>query len=79
MIMEHCEYLSTCPFFAETLPEMPSMAQFLKSVYCLHEPEKCARLMVRQAVGKGKVPLDLFPDEAEKAIKIISDFTTAAP
>jgi hypothetical protein len=70
--MTECAFLPICPFFAETLPEMPAMAQYLKSVYCLREPEKCARYLVRQKIGKEYVPLNLFPDESGKATKIIA-------
>jgi hypothetical protein len=48
------------------------MAHYLKSAYCEHEPTKCARYIVREALGKDQVPLDLFPDEAEKAAKMIA-------
>ncbi len=72
--MKECEYLSACPFFADTLPEMPAMAQYLKSVYCQRDSDQCARYIVRQALGKEKVPLNLFPDEAARAAEIIAKF-----
>lgn len=73
--MTECAYLPTCPFFAETLPEMPAMAHYLKSAYCQREPEKCARYLVREAVGKEHVPQNLFPDEGGQATQIIAALT----
>jgi hypothetical protein len=67
-----CQYLSACPFFNEKLPNMPSMTAYLKSAYCRREYEECARYMVRQALGKDKVPIDLFPDETNLAVRLIA-------
>jgi hypothetical protein len=70
--MVDCEVLPTCPFFNETLPKMPAMTSYLKSTYCRLDFQKCARYMVRQAMGKEKVPANLFPDEIDRAKRIIA-------
>jgi hypothetical protein len=70
--MIDCEMLPSCPFFNETLPNMPAMAEYLKTLYCRIDFNKCARYMVRQALGKEKVPIDLFPDELERAKRLIA-------
>lgn len=62
--MQRCEKLVKCPFFHETLPSMPSMAEALKNKYCLGDNSGCARFLVSKA-GK-PVPPDLFPNHAHR-------------
>ena len=69
--MSDCENLLGCPFFNDAIPHMPITAHYLKSIYCMDKPQTCARYIVRQALGKDQVPLDLFPEELTKAEMII--------
>jgi hypothetical protein len=69
--MADCEHLLGCPFFNDVIPNMPVTAQHLKDIYCTARPDTCARYIVRQALGKDQVPLDLFPEELTKAVTII--------
>ncbi len=68
-----CPKLEKCPFFNETLKNMPSTANILKKQYCKSDYTKCARYMVSEALGKEKVPLDLYPNDKERAKKIIEN------
>lgn len=68
--MKECERLKLCPFFNGKLANMPNTAEVLKKFYCLGSYESCARYMVFKAIGK--VPPDLWPNETERAKKIIS-------
>jgi len=52
---------------------MPATADILKKKYCKDGYTTCARHMVFKALGRPKVPADLFPQQAEKAEKIISE------
>jgi hypothetical protein len=67
-----CPNLKTCPFFHDKLKNMPSTANMLKKKYCEGNYQECARWMVFKACGKEKVPPDLFPNQTERAKKIIA-------
>lgn len=69
---DNCELIATCAFFGEKLPTMPATTNFLKARYCQRDYTNCARYLVRQSLGKEKVPLDLYPDDAVRAKSIIS-------
>jgi hypothetical protein len=65
--MANCERLESCPFFNDRMASMPSIASIYKKQYCLGEPARCARLIVLKAKGADAVPIDLFPNQTEKA------------
>jgi hypothetical protein len=68
-----CENLSVCPFFNDKLPNMPKTASLLKTRYCLGDYNSCARYIVFKALGREKVPRDLWPSEIERAQKILEE------
>lgn len=70
--MADCEFLESCPFFKGTLLNMPAMASYFKSEYCQRNFTACARYMVRQALGKEQIPPDLYPDETNRAERLIA-------
>lgn len=71
--MAKCECLSRCPFFNETMSNLPAMAGAMKKRYCLgDDKEKCARYMVFKSLGREKVPVDLYPHEIDLARETIS-------
>jgi hypothetical protein len=64
-----CERLSTCPFF-QRLSFLPRTAEGLVQIYCRGDHKSCARFKVMSA---GVVPpLDLFPNESERALRILN-------
>ena len=69
--MADCECLTSCIFFNDKMANMPSTAENIKHTYCRREYDKCARHMVFRALGRPKVPDDLFPNQIEKAQEII--------
>jgi hypothetical protein len=69
--MAKCELLPTCKFFNDELSAMPDMADHMKEKYCLASFDRCARFAVFTALGRGSVPGDLFPVEAQRAEQII--------
>ncbi len=73
--MLECECLGACPFFNDKMKEKPAMARVYKDKYCLggHKIE-CARYTVRNAIGKENVPLELYPNQMDTALKFIEDF-----
>jgi hypothetical protein len=70
--MGNCEQLPTCAFYNEKLKDLPGLSEGLKRLYCWNETPNCARFMVLKAIGREKIPLDLFPNELERAKTIIS-------
>lgn len=71
--MSECEFLQACPFFNDKLKDLPGLTKLYKSTYCLGaEKENCARYIVRNALGKEKVPPDLYPNQLDRAQQLIS-------
>ena len=69
--MPDCVCLSGCPFFHDRMANMPGMAEMLKTKYCKSEYENCARYMVFSALGKDAVPMDMFPNQQDRAQEMI--------
>jgi hypothetical protein len=67
-----CELLQTCIFFNDKMANMPSTASLFKQDYCQNNFEACARYKVAKALGRLKVPADLFPNQQHRAQDIIS-------
>ncbi len=71
--MPDCEYLQGCPFYQEIMPKTLRKTEELKKEYCYGDKNLCARYIVRNALGKEKVPVSLFPFQTDEAKKIISE------
>jgi hypothetical protein len=76
--MADCPYILPCPFFNDRMANMPSMAAMIKSSYCKGDYTECARYLVRDKLGKGTVPEDLFPNAKDRAAKLVAT-SPAAP
>ncbi len=70
--MATCECLEKCPFFNDRMAEIPATATMLKNRYCLGDNSGCARYMIFKALGREKVPPNLFPNHSDKARAIIA-------
>jgi hypothetical protein len=70
--MAECELLGGCPFFNDQMANMPGTAAGFKRSYCQGENGNCARYMVFKALGRPRVPADLFPNQEERARKVIA-------
>lgn len=70
--MAECELLSGCIFFNDKMLNMPGLSEMYKNQFCRQDYSKCARYMVYKELGKENVPLDLFPNQKERAEKILS-------
>ena len=70
--MTKCECVDGCPFFNDRMNNMPRLAEQYKKNYCLGNFENCARYKVFKNLDKDRVPSDLFPNQHEKAEKILS-------
>jgi hypothetical protein len=70
--MAECEFLQACPFFNDRMPIEAGIGALYKQRYCKNNKDACARYMVRKALGKEKVPADLYPNMLERAGEIIT-------
>jgi len=70
--MAQCELLATCIFFNDKMANYPAASAHMKKTYCQEDPDSCARMMIVKALGRPHVPGDLFPNQAERAQKIIA-------
>jgi hypothetical protein len=72
--MAKCECLPGCPFFnGQMAQSLSAIAELMKKRYCLGDPNRCARFMVKERLGKPHVPKDLIPNQVWRAHKIISE------
>ncbi|MFX0071544.1 MAG: hypothetical protein ACFFAO_10685 [Candidatus Hermodarchaeota archaeon] len=70
--MVECKNLSGCIFFNDKMVNMPVTAEMFKQTYCKGDYKACARFLVAAGLGKENVPIDLFPNQADRANKMIS-------
>ena len=70
--MANCELIEKCLFFNDKMANAPATASMFKKKYCEGDNSNCARHMVVEAIGREKVPSDLFPNQADEAKRIIS-------
>lgn len=70
--MGHCPSLVGCPFYNDKMADKPAIANLYKRKYCEKDYVNCARWKVGSTLGKQAVPLDLFPNQHERAEEIIS-------
>ena len=69
--MSDCECIPGCPFFNDKMENRPATANLYKLQYCKGEFVDCARYKVFKALGKSAVPMNLFPNQSERALEII--------
>lgn len=62
-----CKFLDKCPFFTDKMADKPGLSALMKRTYCQGAPETCARLIVRNRLGAGNVPADLYPNDHDRA------------
>jgi len=70
--MAECELLKTCIFFNDQMEAMPAVANLMKNRYCKDDYAECARMKVVKAVGREKVPTDMFPNQDDYAQEVIT-------
>lgn len=69
--MADCEIFADCVFFDDKMASKPATAELMKDRYCLGDESQCARYKVYKALGGEKVPTDLFPNQTDRADRII--------
>ena len=70
--MADCELLKGCLFFNDKMPEETGLGALYKKNYCQGDNSKCARFVVAKALGREKVPTNLYPNMLERANEIIA-------
>jgi hypothetical protein len=70
--MANCELIEKCLFFNDKMGDMPGTVEMFKKKYCKEDNSYCARYMVVKALGREKVPPNLFPNQADQAKRLIS-------
>ena len=73
-VMERCELLERCLFFNDLMKDMPTVTDMMKRLYCLWHYEQCARYRVASALGKKRVPADLFPNDTTRAKILLAEY-----
>ncbi len=70
--MADCELLKGCLFFNDKMPAETGLGALYKKNFCQGDNSKCARFVVAKALGREKVPTDLYPNMLERANEIIA-------
>jgi len=71
--MGECEFINSCPFFNGELEGRDADIEKLKTEYCRTNSLHCARYIIAITLGKESIPPDLYPDEKDRAYKIIAE------
>lgn len=71
--MPDCEKLNNCPFFNEKMPDTKGLGAMYKKKYCQGDNRDCARYVVFNELGKGNVPITLYPNMLDEAKKLIAE------
>ena len=71
--MEPCSLTEGCIFFNDKMANMPSMADMYKKRYCKGDFAQCARFRVFSVQGRENVPVDLYPNDSDRADNILSE------
>lgn len=69
--MADCELLAKCLFFNDKMANKPGTADMMKKKYCQGNNAECARYVVCKALGREKVPGDLFPIQMDRARELL--------
>ena len=70
--MANCDCLAACPFFNDRMKDMEGTANLFKARYCQGDFMRCARHLIKEALGKPAVPADLYPNQQERAQQVIA-------
>ncbi|MCK8817676.1 hypothetical protein MWH28_09925 [Natroniella sulfidigena] len=71
--MADCEHITNCAFFNDKMDEKAGLASLYKKRYCQGDNSNCARYLVSKTVGSQCLPSGLFPNQHQKAEKIIKE------
>jgi hypothetical protein len=69
--MADCEMIEKCIFFNDKMSDKPGTASIMKQKYCKGSNKDCARYIVCKALGRERVPSDLFPIQIDRARALV--------
>lgn len=69
--MPDCEMLAKCIFFNDKMADKPGTATIMKQKYCKGSNTDCARYVVCKALGRERVPSDLYPIQIDRARELV--------
>ncbi len=69
---KQCELLLTCEFFSHEMKN-EKIAKEFKKKYCISSKDACGRYMVAKGAGLDFIPKNLFPNEYDRVLKILSE------
>lgn len=70
--MAECEIISECTFFNDKMSNMPVTAEMIKRKLCRKGFTDCAIYKVTKAAGREHVPVNLIPNQLDRADEIIN-------
>jgi hypothetical protein len=70
--MTNCECLAGCIFFNDQMKGMEGIKALMKQRLCQGDNSGCARHLVFKALGKPRVPPDLYPNELDRARALVA-------
>ncbi len=71
-LVAECELLRQCIFYNDRMKSLGHPTEELKKRFCLGEYRGCARHIVYKALGREKVPLDMYPEQLARAEALIN-------
>ncbi|MDM8538203.1 hypothetical protein QUF70_15730 [Desulfobacterales bacterium HSG17] len=71
---KECELYKACSFMQHEIKNSTIIKSFHEK-YCTTNKETCSRYMIAYECGLRFIPEDLFPNEYDKALQIISQNT----
>jgi len=69
--MADCPLIEKCIFFNDKMASMPAASTMMKKKFCKDDFSKCARYTVFSALGRERVPTDLYPNDLSRAQTIL--------
>lgn len=70
--MDECELTGGCIFFNDRMANMPAMADIYKQRFCQGSPLTCARFVLAKTIGRENVPVNLYPNDMERAQSLMA-------
>lgn len=70
--MAKCEIWEGCVFRNNRMPCDASLAAIYKRHYCSGDYTNCARYMIYKTAGKDFLPVNLYPNQQDRAREIVA-------
>jgi hypothetical protein len=70
--MANCECLPGCGFYHDKMVIDKGIGKLYKTQYCEGDSSNCARYTVFKKFGKGTVPVNLYPNQMDRAKNIVA-------